>query len=136
MITPEIVNNVLAELRSYRGKWGTFPAAETPKLEYHVMADAVFWSDEFPRPTPGELENAFRLVINHRTSLLLGEEGRFSEVWNVAKDCYPYWPGFRMDRCTSNAEIADRIKRIRRVSSWKIDRLAGKKLDDLTDFNS
>ena len=122
MITPEIVNSAITALRKHRGKWGSFAPDAAPKLEYHVFADAVFWSDELPRPIPGELDDAFRLVINHRTSLLLGETGRFPEVWNVAKECYLDWPGFRSDRCNANAEIADRITRIRRVSNWMIER--------------
>ena len=122
MITPEIVNSVVTALRNHRGKWGSFAPAAAPKLEYHVFADAVFWNDELPRPIPTELDDAFRLVINHRTSLLLGEAGQFPEVWNVAQECYPDWPGFLPDRCASNPEIADRITRIRRVSNWMIER--------------
>jgi hypothetical protein len=132
MISPEIVNNAVTVLQNYQGKWGSFSPSAAPKLEYHVFADAVFWSDELPRPIPTDLEDSFRFVINHRTSILLGETGQFPEVWNAAKECYPDWPGFLPYRCTANAEIAERIKRIRRVSAWRIQRAFA---DDPTELS-
>ena len=116
------MDDYLAALRAHRRDWAPSPPDAAAKLEYHLFADAVFWSDEFPRPIPTELEDAFRMVINHRTSLLLGERGRFPEAWNIAQECYPDWPGFLPERCSANPEVADRIARIRRVSSWRIKR--------------
>ncbi len=101
----------------------SFPSGRwlvSPKMEYHVFADAVFWADEFPAEMPTELENAFRLVLNHRTSLLVGEIGRFDEVWAVAQKYFPSWVGFAQERCSYDPEIADRIRRIRRVANWRI----------------
>ena len=92
-------------------------------MEYHVLADAVYWTDEFPAKMDWDLENAFRLVLNHRTSLLTGEEARFPEAWTFARRYFPRWIGFKEERCTFNSEIADRIARIRRVSKRCIERL-------------
>lgn len=92
-------------------------------MKYHVFADAVFWADEFPAEMPTELENAFRLVLNHRTSLLVGEIGRFDEVWAVARTYFPSWVGFAKERCSYDPEIADRIRHIRRVANWRIQRI-------------
>lgn len=94
------------------------PAA---KLEYHLFADAIYWSDEL-EGLPGELDDAFRVVLNHRTSLLAGEAGRFPEVWEAAQKYFPQWIGFRPERCAANADIAERIIRIRRVSARQMDR--------------
>lgn len=109
-------------LRDNRSKWLPSPADPHATLEYHLFADAVFWSDEFPRPMNSDLENAFRMVLNHRTSLLCGEVGKFPAAWNLARECYPSWPGFQSERCTASPELADRIQRIRRVSEWRIKR--------------
>lgn len=104
-----------------RGRW-----LICPKMEYHVFADAVFWADEFPADLPTELENAFRLVLNHRTSLLVGEIGRFDEVWAVAQVYFPSWVGFAKERCSYDPELADRIRRIRGVANWRIRKIGAK----------
>lgn len=109
-------------LRDNRTKWLPLPADPQATLEYHFFADAVYWSDECPSHLDFDLESAFRMVLNHRTSLLCGEVGRFPAVWNLARECYPTWPGFRSERCTANPELADRIQRIRRVSAWRMKR--------------
>src|SRR5690349_17678412 len=77
----------LSALRDQTGKWMPLSPDAAATFVYHVLADAVFWSDEFPPSISPELENAFRLVINHRTSLLLDEQARFQDVWDVAKEC-------------------------------------------------
>jgi hypothetical protein len=62
------------------------------------------------------------VVINHRTSLLSGEEGQFPEVWAWAKQYFPRWIGFSAERCSYEPVLADRIRRIRRVASRGIER--------------
>jgi hypothetical protein len=123
LFTYDFLSKYAQALRDNRTKWFPLAADPTSKLEYHVFADAVYWDDEFPRPIDADLENAFRMVINHRTSLLCGDVGRFPEVWALAKECYPQWPGFLPERCTANVELANRIRRIRRVSVWRMDRI-------------
>jgi hypothetical protein len=111
--------------RFRRGAWQL-----RPKMEYHVLADGVFWTDEFPANMPWDLENAFRLVINHRTSLLTGDSGRFDEAWTLAQKYFPGWIGFARKRCSFNAQLADRIARIRRVSNWRIEKLSKESWED------
>ncbi len=93
-----------------------------PKMEYHMLADAVYWTDDFPVNIHCDLENAFRLVLNHRTSLLTNERGRFPEAWALARQYFPRWIAFEDERCRFNPEFADRIARIRRVSNRRVER--------------
>ncbi len=93
-----------------------------PRMEYHVLADAVFWTDEYPLASNFDVENAFRLILNHRTSLLTDEEGRFPDAWRIARKYFPQWIGFRQKRCTYDKETSHRITRIRRVSKWRINK--------------
>ena len=97
-----------------------------PKMHYHVFADAVYWEDE--RIRHPELENLFRDVLHHRTALIAGtkksEQNQQSrKVYGLAKKYFPNWIGFQPARSSYNAELAHRISRIRKVSSWKLDKL-------------
>ncbi len=128
------VPNLVDALHKHQNTPVPVVADPAAKLEYHLLADAMFWSDEL-EAIPRELDDAFRAILNHRTSLLIGEIGQFPEVWRAAKECFPDWIGFRPERCTPNAEIADRTKRIRRVSESQLDRWSAdpKKFDFSSD---
>jgi hypothetical protein len=98
----------------------------TPKMEYHALADAIFWEDEGLIGCHSDLDNAFRFVIHYRTALVTGEnisENTDKRYFNLAKKYFPKWIGFETSRCSYNAQHADRIKRIRKVAGWKIDKL-------------
>ncbi len=113
------VEHIMKRYRSrFRRRWWVF----RPRMEYHVFADAVYWTDEFPVNIQRDLENAFRVVLHHRTSLLTGKQGRFPKAWDLAVRYFPRWIGFKQERCTFNPELADRIARIRRVSNRCIER--------------
>jgi hypothetical protein len=114
---------LVAALHKHQNKSVSVVAEPAANLEYHLFADAMYWTDEL-KGLPGELDDAFRMVLNHRTSLVLGEVGRFPLVWQAAKECFPHWVGFHSERCAANAEIADRIRRIRRVSVRQLERWA------------
>jgi len=105
-----------------------------PKMEYHFMADGVFWEDEGLRVCHPELENCFRYVINYRTRLISDSSyknensGDFNKkIYDLAKRYFTDWIGFEQVRCSFEPQLADRIKRIRKVSDWKIDQF----MDDL-----
>ena len=40
----------------------------------------------------------------------------------MAKKYFPNWIGFNENRCSYNPELSDKIKRIRKVAEWKIDK--------------
>lgn len=106
-------------------------------MEYHVLADGVFWTDENVVRTDWDLSNAFRLVLHHRTKIILGsEEGKDSMdckgAFELAKKHFPKWIGFKKERCSYNKELAERIRRIQRASAWKIDKTL-KELDEIEE---
>lgn len=101
-------------------------------MEYHVLADGVFWDDEGLREIEWELSNAFRFVINFRTKLITNsnEPNEFyQQIYKLAQRYFPNWIGFKKERCSHNEELAERIERIRKVSGWKIDKTF-KELED------
>ncbi|NQZ34669.1 MAG: hypothetical protein HRT58_03355 [Crocinitomicaceae bacterium] len=95
-------------------------------MEYHALAGAVLWEDEGLTKCHPDLENVFRYVIHYRTSLITGETNTSNSdkrYYELAKKYFPKWIGFDISRCSFNAERSDRIKRIRKVSEWRIDKL-------------
>lgn len=94
------------------------------KIQYHVMADGIFWDDEGIKDLGSKLGNSFRGVLHHRTSLLTGNpEQNYVEVYNLAKKYFPKWIGFSEQRTTYCPELTDSIERTRKVSDYKIDKL-------------
>ncbi len=96
---------------------------ESPKTEYHLFADGVYWSDEGLDSIDSDLEDVFREVINYRTDLLTSDSiSNCKRAYELAKHYFPSWVGFIESRNSFNPEIADRIRRIRKVSNKKIDK--------------
>lgn len=126
MTIDEAIKDYEELFNAHKDKLPKVSTIDSPKMEYHVMADAVFWEDEgIDNEDELNLENPFRSVIHYRTSLLTGqgEPNELSErVYALAKRYFPNWIGFQENRCTFNAELADRIARIRKVSDWRIDK--------------
>ena len=93
-------------------------------MEYHALADAIVWEDEGLDNCHSDLENMFRHVIHYRTGLITGDHsGTDKRYFVLAKKYFPDWIGFNLDRCSFNPEHSDRIRRIRKVTSWKIDKM-------------
>ena len=53
------------------------------------------------------------------------------ESFELAKKYFPKWIGFESSRCSFDAERSDRIKRIRKVSDWKIDKIINDSSEDI-----
>lgn len=103
-----------------------------PKMEYHILADAVVWDDEGLKECNPNLENEFRSVIQYRTDLITGSKG--PSIYNkkdfeLAQKYFPNWIGFDSKRCSYDSELSDRIQRIRNVSEWKMNKI----LDDTSN---
>lgn len=77
-------------------------------LFFDLMADGAWWSDE----TPKEFDaiSALRMVVRHRTCMICGIESPFGAAWEVAKELFPDWVGFREDRCRPSIEIVEQIR--------------------------
>ena len=98
---------------------------ENPKMQYHVLADGVFWEDEGFNEMDRNLSNVFRIVINYRTDLITNASKPnqlYQRVFELAKRYYPNWVGFKEERRVYNENLAKRIERIRKVSNWKMDK--------------
>jgi hypothetical protein len=72
-----------------------------------LMADGLIWRDETVEATPSEVISALRLVWHYRTGLIIGEQRRFSDTWQLARGLFPHWVGFRPDRCSPSTELAE-----------------------------
>jgi hypothetical protein len=72
------------------------------RFRYHLFADAVYWSDEFPPGLKFISENCLRLVLRYRTDILLGRapDATIKVYWDAAKHAFPNWIGFTTNRCT------------------------------------
>ena len=113
--------------RKYKYSLPTKSKLVNPKMNYHILADAVAWEDEGIEKCNPELENAFRFVLMYRTYLIcnikVDSSNKNLKTFELAKKYFPNWIGFNNSRCSYNAELSDRINRIRKVSEWKINKM-------------
>jgi hypothetical protein len=79
-----------------------------------LLADGLIWRDETITTTPFEVISALRFVWHYRTGLIIGEQRRFSETWQLARALFPHWVGFRPDRCGPSVELAQLYARSER----------------------
>ncbi len=104
-----------------------------PKMEHEGMSGAFIWEDEGLWDIRNHhLSDAFKYVIHHRMTLVVGPENdvgvmrskKFDKrIFEMAKRYYPNWIGFDEARCSYNPEIADRMMRIRKVAYWRFQKL-------------
>jgi hypothetical protein len=72
-----------------------------------VLADGLIWRDETIDSTPIEVIWSLRLLWHHRTGIIIGEQRRFADTWQLARELFPHWVGFHPDRCRPSAELAE-----------------------------
>lgn len=109
--------------KRHKGGLPTNSKEKNPKMEYAILADGVFWTDEGIDNMTVELDNMFRSVLHHRTCLLVGDQtSEYKDSYNLAKKYFPDWVGFSSERCTYNPIHAERIERIRKVSNYQFDK--------------
>jgi hypothetical protein len=96
------------EFARLAAKLNTLPVVPDARIGYDAFAGGLVWSDE--RPTMEEIVEKdgvptfrglgyYRALINHRTSLIMGEPGgRFRELWAKALEFCPNWPGLQPSR--------------------------------------
>ncbi|GGG05097.1 hypothetical protein GCM10011344_01840 [Dokdonia pacifica] len=102
-------------------------------MEHEGMSGAFIWEDEgLWEVRSHHLIDAFKYVIHHRMTLVVGPENdvgvmrskKFDKhIFEMAKKYFPNWIGFDESRCSYNPEIADRMMRIRKVAYWRFQKL-------------
>ena len=79
---------------------------ESATLDYDMMADALWWSDERPEFNTAKDHWCLRPVFNYRTSLIIKSPAHESErFWVRALELFPSWPGFHSSRTTRTKEL-------------------------------
>jgi hypothetical protein len=93
------------------------PAA---RVAYDAMSDGLWWEDEMPHLNPQQRISIIRCIRSHRTDLILGNEGRFSGLWEGLRRLCPDWIGFSPERCQPDPELVVLIERNRRKITREI----------------
>ncbi|WGH75263.1 hypothetical protein P8625_14480 [Tenacibaculum tangerinum] len=104
-----------------------------PKMEYEGFSGAFIWEDEgLWELRNHNLVNAFKYVIHHRMTLVVGSKNDVGvmrsysfdkQIFEMAKKHFPNWIGFHESRCSYNSEIANSMMRIRKVADWRFQKL-------------
>ena len=85
-----------------------------PHVRYHVLADALYWSDELPKGLEKDCENALRFVLRYRSSVIVGRpEVEYEAIWLAARKLFPKWIGFLEKRSTANQRLAHKLEKFR-----------------------
>ena len=75
-------------------------------LNYDMMADAIWWSDERPNFDHPEDHWCLRPVFRYRTTLILDSpDPKWLPFWERSLELFPDWPGFHPSRVTSNPKL-------------------------------
>jgi hypothetical protein len=98
--------HMLAELAQIAPLMESLRPSPRARVHYHMLADALYWSDEFPESgLPWAVENYMRMVLRYRTTLLLGSpDPKWKPYWEEATKQFPKWIGFEHERTTESEE--------------------------------
>lgn len=85
---------------------------------YHLLADALFWTDEIPEGISEAGEDALRFILRYRTSLMLSNpQSEFEALWNAARIAFPEWAGFSSERCGRSEHLKSVFLRLQKEST-------------------
>ncbi len=107
------------------------PTKEKPKLEYDAWSGVFYWDDEGVDVFYGKKLNVLKCLFLYRTFLLENGNQRplnvrlkiYKWIFYQIKIRNPNWIGFQESRCSYNPQVANRIKRIRKVAYWRIEKM-------------
>lgn len=93
--------------------------------KYEIMSDAIIFLDEWTLSLPTELNNCLRAIFHHRAAIICGEEeqSEYKEAYELGKVYFPKWRGYRKKRNQFCPVKSERLKRIRKVSNWKMEKM-------------
>jgi hypothetical protein len=107
-------------LHSLAGRLAQLTPDPQARMNYDLFAGGLFWSDERPTFDPitdGDEIGKWRVLLNYRSSLTLGEPRvKFRELWEQAQALCPQWPGFAPERRDPSLLHMQRRHRVARGS--------------------
>src|SRR4051794_29424691 len=87
----------------------------TARVRYNPFADAIYWSDEVPAKLTDDEEDALRILLRYRTSLIIGRaDPMWAPLWGAATELFPRWIGFSEERTRGNRGLVDFYVRSKR----------------------
>ena len=97
--------------------------AHDAQVEYRATSDALVWSDEFPATDIGD-EQAIRYLLKYRTSIIVGVSVEaIKPYWDAAKQAFPEWPGFSMERCQYSSSLKSWYEKMKRTCEDSLDQI-------------
>jgi len=109
---------------SFQGVLSEKSKEENSQMKWNVLAGGVYWTDEGLDDIHRDLSNAFRFVLNYRTSLLIGKQTDYCKSeYYLAKKYFPNWIGFSENRNSFDSELAERVERIIKIDKYKMDKI-------------
>ena len=101
------MDELLLRLESIAPQMNACSRSESAQLNYDMMADAIWWSDERPNFNHAKDHWCLRPVFRYRTTLILGpSEPQWLPFWERALELFPDWPGFHRSRTKSEPKLA------------------------------
>ena len=109
----------------------TDSSIKNPKLHYDILSGSFFWEDEGLGACDPEKAEIFKTVIMYRTYILTNhDQGLTNRELNFCKRMFyrikkrnANWIGFQKERCSYSSELANRYRRIEKVTEWRINKL-------------
>ena len=106
------MDELLLRLDSIARQMNACVRSESAELNYDMMADALWWSDERPNLPDAKDHWCLRPVFRFRTTLILGTpETQYQPFWDRALVLFPEWPGFHHTRTAPNTDLVAFHKR-------------------------
>lgn len=110
--------DVLKEYKRMAPTMNTLARSSRAQILYHILADAIYWSDEMPFPIEPLTENCLRLVLRYRTTLILGvPDAKWKPYWEEALRQFPNWIGF--DQARRDPTLRDIVVQMRGEANSK-----------------
>jgi hypothetical protein len=100
-------DQILKQYKHMKNAMESCVPAKNAKIDYHFLADAIYWADEVPDGLDSFSENCLRIVLRYRTTMIIGnQEEKWKPYWDAAKSEFPNWIGFNAARCCKSQKNA------------------------------
>ncbi|MFN3192896.1 MAG: hypothetical protein ACE361_20470 [Aureliella sp.] len=111
------LDSIAAQMNACRRSWFA-------RLNYDMMADALWWSDERPNFADAEDHWCLRPVFRYRTTLILdAPEPQWKPFWDRSLELFPKWPGFHDSRTSPNSKLVAYLQKHSDAAMADLDEL-------------